>query len=80
MRHTPGTKAAPVTFFGEDLGLGEGTRRSSQPNADAARASFLGSLVGVGTETFESFAGGEAAPLAITFSRARAPPRCRVTV
>jgi hypothetical protein len=59
--------AAPVTFFGEDLGLGEGTRLPSHPNADAARTSFLSNLVGVGTETFEGFAQFTAAPLALNF-------------
>ncbi|WP_449244736.1 PEP-CTERM sorting domain-containing protein [Desulfobacca acetoxidans] len=55
------------TFFGEDLGLGEGTPLSSWPNAAAARSSFLSNLVGVGTENFESYADGTGAPLAITF-------------
>ena len=59
--------AAPSTFFGEDLGLGESTPQPNHPNADAARASFLSQLSGVGTETLESYAGGTGAPLAITF-------------
>ena len=48
-------KATPVTFFGEDLGLGESTPLSIWPNAKAAESNFLSNLVGVGTETFESF-------------------------
>jgi hypothetical protein len=58
---------APLIFFGEDLGLGEGTRLTSFPNASAARASFLANLVGVGTENFESFADETGAPLTLTF-------------
>ncbi|RMH04982.1 MAG: hypothetical protein D6704_10215 [Nitrospirae bacterium] len=60
-------QAAPLTFFGEDLGLGEGTRLPAHPNADAAQAAFLSNLVGVGTEDFESFADGTSAPLTLTF-------------
>ena len=59
--------AAIITFFGEDAGLGEGTRLASHPNADAARDAFFANLVGVGTETFESFATGTTSPLAVTF-------------
>ncbi len=58
---------APLIFFGEDLGLGEGTRLPSFPNASAARTSFLSNLVGVGTEDFEGFPDGTGAPLALTF-------------
>ncbi len=56
-----------ISFFGEDLGLGEGTRLPSHPNSDAARASFLSYLTGVGTEDFEGFSNGVGAPLAIVF-------------
>lgn len=59
--------AAPLTFFGEDLGLGEGVRLASHPNADAAQAAFLANLVGVGTEDFEGYADGTGTPLAISF-------------
>lgn len=58
---------AGTTFFGEDLGQGESIRLASHPNADAARNNFMAQLVGVGTETFESFAEGTEAPLALTF-------------
>lgn len=57
--------AVPITFFGEDLGpLSKG---SPLPNATAAEASFLGHLVGVGTEDFEGIAVGTTSPLALTF-------------
>jgi hypothetical protein len=59
--------AAPVIFFGEDLGLGEDVRLPSHPNADAARANFLASLTGVVTQTFESFQDGATAPLQLDF-------------
>jgi hypothetical protein len=54
----PPATAAAITFFGADAGHGEGTRRASHPNADAARASFFANLVGVGTEDFEGFTNG----------------------
>ena len=51
--------AALLTFFGEDLGLGELTALSSFPNATAAEADFLSNLSsGVGTEDFEGFTAG----------------------
>jgi hypothetical protein len=58
---------ASTIYFGEDLGAGEATRLATHANADAARASFLASLVGVGTETFEGFPTGTAAPLNLVF-------------
>ena len=62
------TNAAPITFFGEDLGLGEGTALSLFPNATAAEALFLSNLSGgVGTQDFEGFSAGTGAPLALTF-------------
>ncbi len=54
--------AAPVIFFGNDVGVGEGTRLASHPNADAARAAFFANLVGVGTETFEGLSIGATSP------------------
>jgi hypothetical protein len=59
--------APPVTFFGEDLGLGENVRLPSHPNADAAKANFLASLTGVVTQTFESFPDLAGAPLRLDF-------------
>lgn len=60
--------AAPVIFFGEDLGAGEDTVLAATPNADAAQLNFLASLISPGIETFEGFAGGTPAPLAINFA------------
>lgn len=60
-------RSAPTVFFGEDLGQGEAIRLPSHPNSDAARAAFLSGLIGVGTETLESFGTGTPAPLAVTF-------------
>jgi hypothetical protein len=56
------------TYFGEDLGLGEGTPLPAWPNSDAAEAAFLLHLIGVGVEDFESYAEGTGAPLPITFA------------
>lgn len=55
------------TFFGEDLNGSPTSRLSSQPNATAARASFLSILSGVGTESFEGLAAGQAGPLNLSF-------------
>ncbi|HKJ70561.1 MAG TPA: PEP-CTERM sorting domain-containing protein [Gammaproteobacteria bacterium] len=59
--------ATPITYFGEDLGLGEGTVLPATPNADAAQADFLSSLINPGVETFEGIADGTGAPLPISF-------------
>jgi len=66
----PASMAAPQVFFGETLGLGEGTRLATFANATNARNSFLSNLTGVGTESFESYANFTAAPLAISFAGA----------
>lgn len=62
--------AAPLSFFGEDRGIflqsGAATG-APRTNSDAASNSFLSNLVGVGTETFESFADGTGATLALSF-------------
>ena len=50
--------AAPVVFFGEDLGAGEFVRLDATPNADAARGSFQGKIVQGAMESFESFQPG----------------------
>ena len=57
---------ADQVFFGEDLN-NNCCVRIAHPNADAAQAAFLSYLVGVGTETFETYATGTGVPLAITF-------------
>ncbi|WP_292461466.1 PEF-CTERM sorting domain-containing protein [Methanolobus sp.] len=59
--------AAPMTFFGEDTGLGEGTPLTSHPNADEARDNFLAHLVNPGVEDLESFSHGTSAPLSVNF-------------
>lgn len=63
-------QAAPTTFFGEDLN-GPPNRDpnpvTARTNSDAARASFLNKLSGVGTENFEGLAVGTTPPLALTF-------------
>lgn len=53
---------AQVTFFGEDL-----DPTSSMINSTTAESDFLSSLIGVGTEDFESFADGQAGPIGLTF-------------
>ena len=58
--------AAVTTYFGEDLGLGESTRLASTPNANAAQANFLSSLINPGVENFEGLTNGTANP-AISF-------------
>ena len=63
--------AATTAFFGEDLtptGIGTG----GMPNSVAARGQFIGGLVGVGTENFESYAVGTQVPppLGISFAGA----------
>lgn len=61
-------KAIDMTFFGEDLGLGETTALTAFPNATAAEANFFANLTGVGTETFEGFAAGTSTPLVLMFA------------
>jgi hypothetical protein len=61
-------QAVPMTFFGEDLNpTGSGRIPLAGSNSEVARNTFLASLVGVGTEDFESFADGTGGPLAISF-------------
>jgi len=65
-----GAHAAPVSFFGLDATAGLGSNLLVQPNSDAARNSFFANLTGVGTDTFESYALGVTAPLAMSFGTA----------
>jgi hypothetical protein len=60
--------AAPIIYFGEDLGLGESTVLPATPNADAAQFAFLAGLIDPGLETFEGIAAGTTAPFAINFA------------
>jgi hypothetical protein len=66
---TSGVASGYSIFFGEDTGLGESTPLpvASRINSTAAQNAFLANLVGVGTETFESFGAGTGAPLNLTF-------------
>lgn len=59
--------AAPLTFFGYDQGPGESGRLNTYTNATAASNNFLSNLIGVGTETFESFSTGSVPPFALSF-------------
>lgn len=67
-------KTSPVQafsfYFGEDLSSNENVRLSASPNADEARDQFLSRLVGVGTETFESYNKWTQSPLSISFGSA----------
>lgn len=60
--------AAPVTFFGEDRGLGESIPLTSWENADAARDAFFANLQGVEVFDFESVSGS--APITADFGSA----------
>ena len=62
--------AGYLTYFGEDLNNSSSVPLATHANADAAQSSFLASLLGVGTETFESFATGTGTPLALNFGAA----------
>lgn len=57
---------AQLTFFGEDTDGSESTR-STNVFSLAAENLFLANLVGVGTETFDSFLTGIGVPLALIF-------------
>jgi hypothetical protein len=61
-----GASAAPIIFFGEDLGGGENVVLAATPNANNAQNAFLAGLINPGVETFESLAGG--GPLAVNFA------------
>lgn len=64
---TVGAATAQTEFFGEDLHNDEDTRLASWPDATNARNLFMASLVGVGTESFETYASGTPAPLVLNF-------------
>jgi PEP-CTERM motif len=49
--------AAPILYFGEDIGDGENSVIAS-PNSDAQQAAFLAALINPGVETFEGMATG----------------------
>jgi hypothetical protein len=64
---SPPAVQAQQTFFGEDLNGTTSVRLGAFPNATDARNLFLANLVGVGTESFEGFAGGSSPPLNLSF-------------
>src|SRR5262245_22862008 len=60
------SRASIMTFSGVDANPGVTEQRILHPNSDAARANFLAGLLGVGTETFESFV-SNTTPSTLTF-------------
>lgn len=64
--------AGPLTFFGNDPNVFLTGGSGVFPNALNARAGFLSNLVGVGTESFESFLDGATGPLSLSFPGAGA--------
>jgi hypothetical protein len=62
-----GSAHAYLIFSGEDLNNSATVPLASIPNSAAAEASFLSSLSGVGTETFEGIAAGTGVPLNLNF-------------
>ena len=63
---TTSPSGAAREFFGEDPG---GCLRGEYPNATAARDKFFSLLVGVGTETFESFSRFTDTPFTVDLSQ-----------
>lgn len=61
---------AQTTFFGEDKRWALTNTSTVGTNSEAQRQLFLNNLVGVGTESFESFAAGSTTPLNLAFSGA----------
>ena len=70
------TVAAPANayqvFFGEDLNNSAKAPLAAAPLANAAEQSFLSTLSGIGTETFESFRNGQSGSLSLSFPGAGA--------
>ena len=62
-----GTAQAATTYFGEDINNSATDALSATPLSNAASTSFLGTLTGVGTETFESQTTGATGPLSLSF-------------
>lgn len=62
--------SAQSTFFGQDLRWVINGSPLAGSNSASARASFLSNLMGVGTDSFESFAPGAVAPLSLSFAGA----------
>jgi PEP-CTERM motif len=60
-------QATETIYTGQDLNVGGAEIRIAHPNSTAASNAFLAGLVGVGTETFESFSPGQGSPLNLVF-------------
>lgn len=65
-----GSAGAQTQFFGEDKRWALINTSTVGTNSEAQRQLFLNNLVGVGTESFESFATGSTTPLNLSFSGA----------
>ena len=61
------TAQAATTYFGEDMNNSATNALTATPLSGAAAATFLGTLAGVGTETFESQTTGSTSPLSLSF-------------
>lgn len=68
--------AAPVVFFGEDLGAAS---PAAMPSSFAARNTFVSSLASYGTETFEGFTAGQTFPSAGNLTFGSAPTTATIT-
>jgi len=64
------TASAQTRFFAEDKRWALTNTSTVGTNSDAQRQLFLNNLVGVGTESFESYADNTSTPLALSFSGA----------
>lgn len=58
----PFSSHAALIFFGEDL-----NPNTSTANSDLANSDFLATLLGAGTENFESLSNGTSAPITVDF-------------
>jgi len=59
-----GNIQAAEIYFGQDLGW---INNDDATNSDTAHEAFVSNLTGVGTESFESYARGDTAPLSVDF-------------
>ncbi len=60
--------ASTTVYAGQDVNPGPGLAVATNPNADAASASFQSALDGNSVESFEGFANGTSAPLNLSFT------------
>ena len=63
-------QATETIYTGQDLNVGGTEIRIPHPISTAASNAFQAGLIGVGTESFESFAAGAGSPLNLTFAGA----------